>query len=115
MVFRVAILAFHKALSDRPTDPLVVAAYCLAVHNGGDLVEALNIAGRISKRHDTSLHELLDPIDLDPGSLAEEVMSLADSVRSAVNNLTDEYSVSQAMAKYPKAPFSNLVSTSFLL
>ncbi|CAK9177473.1 unnamed protein product [Ilex paraguariensis] len=105
----VAILAFHKALSDQPTDPLVVAAFSLAVHNGGDLREALNIARRISKPHDVTFHELLEPQNLDSKVLKHEVMRLATSVQSALTNMTDEYSVSQAMAKYPKAPYSDLV------
>ncbi|KAL3818524.1 hypothetical protein ACJIZ3_004429 [Penstemon smallii] len=106
----VAILAFHKALSDQPRDPIVVAAFSLAVHNGGDLSEALSIARRISKQHDTSLHELLEPRDLDSEEIIDEVINLAASVRKAVTKkMTNEHFVSQAMAKYPKAPYSDLV------
>ncbi|PIN05688.1 tRNA nucleotidyltransferase/poly(A) polymerase [Handroanthus impetiginosus] len=104
-----AILGFHEALSEQPRDPLVIAAFSLAVHNGGDLSEALSIARRINKQHDTSFHELLEPRYLDSDALLDEVMSLAASVRSALTHMTDEYYVSQAMAKYPKAPYSDLV------
>ncbi|XP_073140687.1 uncharacterized protein [Henckelia pumila] len=110
-----AILAFHKALSDQPRDPLVVAAFSLAVHNGGDLLEAVSIARRISKQHDISFHELLEPRYLDSEELLDDVMSLAGSVRRALTNMTDEYFVSQAMAKYSKAPFSDLVFFSLAL
>ncbi|KZV38782.1 Polynucleotide adenylyltransferase family protein [Dorcoceras hygrometricum] len=104
-----AILAFHKALWDKPRDPLVIAAFSLAVHNGGDLLEAVNIARRISKQHDISFDELLEPRYLDSEELLDDVMSLVGSVRGALTNMTDEFAVSQAMAKYPKAPFSDLV------
>ncbi|KAG8379491.1 hypothetical protein BUALT_Bualt07G0094000 [Buddleja alternifolia] len=104
-----AMLAFHEALSDQPRDPLVIAAFSLAVHNGGDLSEALSIARRINKQHDTSFQELSEPGPMDSETLLDDVMSLAASVRSALGHLTDEYFVSQAMAKYPKAPYSDLV------
>uniref|UniRef100_A0A0V0H9I6 Putative ovule protein n=1 Tax=Solanum chacoense TaxID=4108 RepID=A0A0V0H9I6_SOLCH len=39
----IAILAFHKALVDRPRDPLVVAAFSIAVHCGGSLSDVLGI------------------------------------------------------------------------
>ncbi|KAL0355026.1 UNVERIFIED_CONTAM: Poly(A) polymerase I [Sesamum radiatum] len=106
-----AILAFHEALSEQPRDSLVIAAFSLAVHNGGDLPEALSIARRINKQHDISFHELWEPRNLDSDALLEEVMNLAASVRGALTRMTDEYFVSQAMAKYPKAPHSDLVST----
>ncbi|KAK4395545.1 Poly(A) polymerase I [Sesamum angolense] len=109
VIFRFAILAFHEALSEQPRDPLVIAAFSLAVHNGGDLPEALSIARRIDKQHDISFHELLEPRNLDSDALLEEVMNLAASVRAALTHMTDEYFVSQAMAKYPKAPYSDLV------
>nr|XP_009790371.1 PREDICTED: uncharacterized protein LOC104237840 isoform X2 [Nicotiana sylvestris] len=104
----VAILAFHKALSDQPRDPLVVAAFVLGVHNGGDLSEALSIAKRISTQHDGSFHEL-ESQDLDLAALKEEVVELATSVQRALTNMTDEYFVSRAMTNYPKAPYSDLV------
>ncbi|KAH6820728.1 tRNA nucleotidyltransferase/polyA polymerase family protein [Perilla frutescens var. hirtella] len=104
-----AILAFHEALSGQPRDPRVVAAFSLAVHNGGDLSEALNIARRINKQHEISFDELLEPEHMESNELLEEVTNLAASVRSALHHMTDEYFISQAMAKYPKAPYSDLV------
>ncbi|GFP98576.1 poly(A) polymerase i [Phtheirospermum japonicum] len=105
-----SILAFHEALSEQARDPLVVAVFSLAVHNGGDLSEALSIARRINKQHDMSFHELLEPPGcFDSSVVFNEVMILAASVRSALAHMTDEYFVSQAMAEYPKAPKSDLV------
>lgn len=115
MIFRFSILAFHEALSEQPRDPLVIAAFSLAVHSGGDLSEALRIARRINKQHDISFDEVLEPRYLESDGLLDEVMSLAASVRSALAHMTDEYFVSQAMARYPKAPYSDLVSTSHVL
>ncbi|EXC21324.1 Poly(A) polymerase [Morus notabilis] len=105
----VAILAFHKALFDQPQDPLVVAAFSLALHNGGDVAEAVQIARRITSPHDASFHELLEPESLESQELIDEVMDLADCVKCALYRMTDEQVVSQAMAEYPKAPFSDLV------
>ncbi|KAE9453622.1 hypothetical protein C3L33_14492, partial [Rhododendron williamsianum] len=108
----VGILAFHKALSDQPRDPLVVAAFCLAVHNGGDISEALNIARSISTPHDISFHELLQPQNLEVESLGDEVMNLAASVKNILTNMTDEHFVSKAISMtsmYPTAPYSDLV------
>lgn len=104
-------MAFHKALSDRPRDPLVVAAFSLAVHNGGNISEAVEIARRITTTHDVTYPELLEPKDLNPRELTDEIMDLADCIKSALYGMTDEQVVSQAMAGYPKAPFSDLVST----
>ena len=104
------MLAFHKALVDLPRHPLVVAAFCLAVHNGGSLSEAVEIARRISQPHDNSFSELSEPQDLDSDeSLIDEIMGLAASVKSSLINMTDERFVSQAMSKYPQAPYSELV------
>lgn len=111
MVIRFAILAFHEALSAQPRDPLVVAAFSLAVHNGGDLSEALSIARRISKKHEISFDELLEPKYMKSRELLDEVKDLAASVQSSLRHMTDDYFVSQAMAKYPKAPYSDVVST----
>ncbi|KAK6262007.1 hypothetical protein QUC31_007823 [Theobroma cacao] len=105
----VGILAFHKALFDKPRDPLVVAVYSLAVHNGGDILEAVNIATRINKSHDTSFRELSEPRNLENQTLINEVMDLAASVKSTLCKVTDEHFVSQAMSAYPQAPFSDLV------
>lgn len=92
----------------------MVAAFSLAVHNGGDLSEALSIARRINKQHDISFDELLEPKYMESDELLHEVRSLAASVRSALHHMTDEYFVSQAMAKYPKAPHSDLVSNFYV-
>ncbi|GLT39940.1 hypothetical protein SLA2020_141050 [Shorea laevis] len=105
----VGILAFHKALSDQPRDPLVIAAYCLAVHHGGDMLQAVKISRSINKPHESSFYELSEPQDLDSQILIEEVMDLAASVKQALCDLTDEYLVSKAMSAYPQAPFSDLV------
>ena len=81
------------------------------VHNGGDLSEAINIVKRINKPHDASFPELLDPISMDDEELAEEIMDLAESVKGSLLQMTDERFVSQAMADYPQAPYSDLVIT----
>jgi len=107
---RVSILAFHKALADQPRDPLVVATFCLAVHNGGCLSEAVCIAKIISQPYDSSFHEVLGPGNLlTDENVMDEVKDLADSVRTALSKMTDRAFVSQAMAKYPQAPHSDLV------
>ncbi|KAE8657167.1 putative DNA binding protein [Hibiscus syriacus] len=105
----VGILAFHKALSDKPRDPFVVAAFGLAVHNGGDISEAISIAKNIKKSHDNSFHELSEPKNLENRTLINEVMDLATSVKSIMCQMKDEHFVSQAMSAYPQAPFSDLV------
>ncbi|XP_015882126.3 uncharacterized protein LOC107417975 isoform X1 [Ziziphus jujuba] len=105
----VGILAFHKALCDQPRDPMVVATFSLTVHNGGDISEAVNIARRITKPHDTSFYELLECRNLDSCALTNEVMDLAASVKRALCKMTNEQAVSLAMAEYPKAPYSDLV------
>lgn len=104
-----AILALHKALSDRPRDPLVVAAFSLAVHNGGNLLEAVNIAGMINKPNDMRFPELLDPSGMNAKALEAGVRDLAESIRGTLLQMTDEHFVSQAMADYPQAPHSDLV------
>lgn len=93
----------------------MVAAFGLAVHNGGDMLEALNIARRISRPHDISFYELLEPHNLDSEALKDEVMHLDASVRSALSKMTDEFHVSRAMARYPKAPKSDLVTALFFV
>ncbi|XP_028766816.1 uncharacterized protein LOC114724599 isoform X2 [Neltuma alba] len=105
----VCILALHKALSDKPRCASVVAAFSLVVHNGGDLSEAISIARRINKSHDARFPELLDPLNLDDEELAEEIADLGDSVKGSLLQMTDERFVSQAMADYPQAPYSDLV------
>ncbi|KAG4998930.1 hypothetical protein JHK87_020002 [Glycine soja] len=105
----VAILALHKALSDKPRDSSVVAAFSLALHNGGNLSEAINIARRINKAHDARFPELLDPSGLDEENLEAEILDLAESVKGSLLQMTDRHLVSGAMADYPQAPHSNLV------
>lgn len=91
----------------------MVAAFSLAVHNGGNLLEAVNIAGMINKPHDMRFPELLDPSGLDTEALEAGVRDLAESVRGTLLQMTDEHFVSQAMADYPQAPNSDLVSIFF--
>ncbi|KAM1209427.1 hypothetical protein FF1_015128 [Malus domestica] len=105
----VAILAFHNALSEQPRDPLVVAALSLAIHNGGDMLEAVSIAKKVTKVHAVGFHELLESQNLNPRALRDEVKNLTASLTRALNNMTDEQIVSQAMAGYPQAPDSDLV------
>ncbi|KAK1259770.1 hypothetical protein QJS04_geneDACA015376 [Acorus gramineus] len=106
----VAILAFHQALADESHDPLVVATFSLAVHNGGNLYEAAKIARKVTYPHEDSFSELLKPQQLETDDkLINEVLYLMGNVRSALSMMTDPYFVSQAMAKYPQAPFSDVV------
>ncbi|XP_023908023.2 uncharacterized protein LOC112019738 isoform X1 [Quercus suber] len=105
----VGILAFHTALSEFPRDPMVVAAFSLAVHNGGDILEAINIAKKITAPHDVSFHELSEPQVLGSRAMTHEVMDLAASVKSALCKMTDEHFISQAMSGYPQAPYSDMV------
>lgn len=72
--------------------------------------EAVNIASTITKPHDVSFPELLEPQNLDSRAFVEEVKDLEASFKRALNHMTDEQIVSEAMAGYPKAPFSDLVS-----
>ena len=108
--FRVAILAFHHALSTCARDPSVIAAFSLAVNNGGDISEAVEITTRISRPCEQGFHELLEPRKLEKAELKEQVIDLVASVDRALSDMTDEGAVSMAMAKYPQAPHSNLVS-----
>ncbi|WOK97489.1 hypothetical protein Cni_G06197 [Canna indica] len=106
----VGILAFHQALVRQPRDPLAIAMFTFALHNGGNLAEAMDIARRITHSHDSDFPELLEPRGWDTDEeLINEVLDFASSVGSALSLMTDEYSVSQAMAKYPQAPYSDLV------
>ncbi|XP_031406360.1 uncharacterized protein LOC116214964 [Punica granatum] len=108
----VGILAFHKALFDKPRHPLAVAAFSLTINNSGDIVEALQISRTISTPHCPRFQELLqlqEQWDSDPEALRDEVMNLAASVKEVLSNMTDQYFVSQALAGYPGAPCSNLV------
>ncbi|KAK4782257.1 hypothetical protein SAY86_016359 [Trapa natans] len=106
----VGMLAFHKALYGHPRHPSVVAAYSLAINNGGNMVEALKIARTISRPHDPRFVELLqEQWGGDPEVLRDDVMNLAKSIKEALSSMTDENFVSQAMAAYPEAPYSDLV------
>ncbi|KAK9751207.1 hypothetical protein RND81_02G250100 [Saponaria officinalis] len=111
----ISILAFHKALADQPRDPLVIATFCLAVHNDGALSEAIRIAKSISRPYDSSFQELLDPRHLEDDILRVEVKDLAASVKLALSKMTDESIISRAMAEYPQAPSSDLVFISLAL
>lgn len=73
--------------------------------------EAVDIAKKITHSHDGSYSELLEPQKWDAeGDLLSDVIDLASSVGSALSSMTDEHLVSQAMAPYPQAPYSDLVS-----
>ncbi|CAJ1937568.1 unnamed protein product [Sphenostylis stenocarpa] len=109
----VSVLALHKALSDRPRNCSVIAAFSLALHNGGNLSEAIDIARRINKPHDGRFHELLDPSVLDEEDLEAEILDLAESVRGSLLQMTNGHLVSGAMADYPQAPHSDLVLNFF--
>ncbi|KAL9226434.1 hypothetical protein vseg_002249 [Gypsophila vaccaria] len=111
----ISILAFHKALADQPRDPLVIATFCLALHNGGTLSEAIRIARSISRPYDPSFQEVVKTRGLEDKNLMVEVKDLAASVKSALSKMTDESIISQAMAKYPQAPSSDLVFISLAL
>jgi hypothetical protein len=92
----------------------VVAAFSLAVHNGGSVLEAVKIARMIDKPHDMKFPELLDLSGRNVEALETGVRDLAESVRGALLQMTDEHFVSQAMSDYPQAPHSDLVSIFFL-
>ena len=104
-------MAFHKALVDQPRDPLVVSALCLAISGGGSLSAAANMAARISEPHDTKFDEIVEPERaLSKTALVNEVFDLTESAKFALHKMTDPNYVSRAMAKFPRAPRSNLVS-----
>lgn len=77
------------------------------------MLEAVKIARKINKPYDNSFCELLEPSNLDFPTLENEVMDLAASIKAALSKMGDEYFVSKAMAGYPQAPFSDLVSYFF--
>lgn len=106
----VALLAFHLALVDEPRDALVVTSFVISVRNGGNLEKAVNKARGIWKRANKFHPEVLDAVENEcDESVVDKVLDLALAVKSSLNAMVDEYVVSQAMAKYPQAPFSNLV------
>ncbi|ESQ45666.1 hypothetical protein EUTSA_v10010292mg [Eutrema salsugineum] len=104
-----AILALHKALAAQPRYPSVVAAFSLAVHNGGDVLEAIKITRKITKPHNRSFFELLEPEKLDSQTLLDEVMDFDLAVKEALGQMTDGFFISKAMAAYPQAPYSDMV------
>ncbi|CAN6472252.1 unnamed protein product [Victoria cruziana] len=105
----VAIFAFHLAMIDEPRDPLVVSAFALAVRNGGEMEEAVNLVKLVEQEHDSRYSELLEPHPFDTDrEFMDDVLDFASAVKAALGMMTDEYSVSQAMARYPQAPFSDL-------
>ncbi|XP_010421177.1 PREDICTED: uncharacterized protein LOC104706666 [Camelina sativa] len=106
----IAILAFHKALADQPRSPLVVAAFSLAVHNCGDILEAVEITKKITRPHNKSFIELVEREEnLNFEAMLDEVMDLDAFIRDALNQMTDGYFISKAMAAYPQAPYSDMV------
>lgn len=108
---RIALLAFHEALVQKPRDALVVATFIFALSNGGDLAEAVKIARAKTHPPDVTFQELLLTQEwCTDRELVNVVLDLASSVCTALSSLTDEYCVARAMAGYPQAPFSDLVS-----
>lgn len=67
-----------------------------------------------SQPHDTRFSELLDQNIESNEALLDEMMDLATHVEAALQNMTDEHFVSQALLKYPQAPKSDMVSKKFL-
>lgn len=112
---RIGILAFHKALVDQPRDPTVVASYCLAIYSDISLSEAMEIAKSNTKQHNSNFQELSVHNEKDiagSGSkLSQQVMSLAESVKSAARKMHDRDYLANAMSKYPQAPSSDMVNT----
>lgn len=109
-ICRVAILAFHKALADQPRDPLVVAAFSIAVHSGGSLMEAVKIARKIEQPHDAQFMEVSKLQSFNSNNkLVDEVIDLATSAIVALQKMTDEHCISQALIQYPQAPQSDMV------
>ncbi|KAL9231577.1 hypothetical protein vseg_006788 [Gypsophila vaccaria] len=109
----VTLLAFHKALADQARAPSVIAAFALAINNGGDIEEAVDVARMIYRPSEPKFHELLENQNCEKAVLTEEVQSLAVSVNVALSSMTDKYAISKAMAKYPQAPQSDLVFIPF--
>ncbi|KAL5053138.1 hypothetical protein RYX36_033820 [Vicia faba] len=105
----VVILALHKSLNDKPRNPSVIAAFSLAIYNGGNLLEAVDIARRVNKPHDTRFPELSDPYDLNAKAMENEILDLAETVKVSLLQMTSRHSVARAMADYPQAPQSDMV------
>lgn len=93
----------------------MISTFIFTLSNGGDLSEAVKIARAKTCPSSVSFPELLEPQDWHmDGDLVNEVQDLGYSVHSALSSMTDEYFVSKAMARYPQAPFSDLVSSIYL-
>lgn len=108
---RIGILAFHKALVDQPRDPTVVASYCLAIYSDISLSEAMEIAKSNTKQHNSNFQELsAQDKDIAGSKLSQQVMSLAESVKSAAKKMHDRDYLANAMSKYPQAPSSDMVT-----
>ncbi|KAF8079959.1 hypothetical protein N665_0988s0004 [Sinapis alba] len=108
----IGILAFHKALVDQPRNPTVVASYCLAIYSDISLSEAMEIAKTNTKQHNSNFQELSVHEKDIAGSgrkLSQQVMSLAESVKSAARKMHDRDYLANAMSKYPQAPSSDMV------
>ncbi|CAL9216511.1 unnamed protein product [Arabidopsis halleri] len=108
----IGILAFHKALVDQPRDPTVVASFCLAIYSEVSLSEAIAIARSNSKQHNSHFQELSDHEKDTADSeskLSQQVIKLAESIRSAARKLNDRDYIANAMSKYPQAPGSDMV------
>ncbi|XP_061979946.1 uncharacterized protein LOC133700434 isoform X4 [Populus nigra] len=77
---------------------------------GGSLLESVEIARRISQPYQSSFPELLEAQNPDSNNaLVHKTINFAALVKTALCNMTDGCYVSKAMAKYPKAPSSDLV------
>jgi hypothetical protein len=87
----------------------VVAAFSLAVHNGGDVLEAVKNTRKVTKPHNRSFFELLEPEEMDSQTLLDEVMDFDSSIKEALGQMTDGRFISKAMAAYPQAPYSDMV------
>jgi len=111
---RIGILAFHKALVDQPRDPTVVASFCLAIYSEVSLSEAIAIARSNSKQHNSHFQELSSPEKDTADSeskISQQVIKLAESIRSAARKLNNRDYIANAMSKYPQAPGSDMVGT----
>eukprot|EP00252_Welwitschia_mirabilis_P023151 TRINITY_DN6480_c0_g1_i1.p1 TRINITY_DN6480_c0_g1~~TRINITY_DN6480_c0_g1_i1.p1 ORF type:complete len:534 (+),score=83.90 TRINITY_DN6480_c0_g1_i1:162-1763(+) len=106
----VGLLAFHLALVYKPQDGLVVTSFALSIRNGGNIKKAVNKARKICQHANAFHPEIADsPENLPDEAVIERVINLADTVNSSLIAMMDKDTVSQAMSKYPQAPFSDLV------
>ncbi|KAK3144911.1 hypothetical protein QOZ80_4AG0319610 [Eleusine coracana subsp. coracana] len=108
----ISILAFHEALARQSRDPLIVATFALAFYLGGDMSLAVDIGKSITREHDASFQELLEPQPhqvWNDKRLIAEVQGFAALMKRVLTEMTDEYHVSNAMAKIPQAPSSDVV------